>query len=966
MTTAGEQQFYVVALMDALMEHLPPTWIVGLLYDIACQIHLSAAKYGLFGQYFERLRFAVSVFHAFGHDWPCQLVYHPRKCIGFGLTDGEGCERFWYSISKLIPYLRVAGFHLRKYTLNAQFAFATNDAIIGLAAWFSRKARRLKDKRKEAQILLEEAGEVAKDERFIRQQWQAQNVGRQELEKALELHEEVDRAAAEEADLKDEGPDDLEHEAALRSAEARHLAAKSKYDHKLAQLGLPARAQLEKLVGNKLLHRRANALVLLRRAQTGIMKRKMEVERVVRSHRNKNGENRLRKHVKTAAERREGTVKSIVAKYNRACNELLRLIKTQRKKKGHCSVRPLKPLPKADIWDLDVDNPCWDDLRFDAEDESAPPWMVDENVRKAIRGRLLLDRCEEEDRRLAHERANTLEWFESEWSALKVAARRGFAVPDAPALLHQIEEREGALLRIAVQWERHGMQVRGPSQHALSVARDQWAAASCDALPAGGLGRSPRTTRSGAAFSNVVTLPEDVNLEELFEAAERHRAEEGEDADVESILTSLPSSRASSPLSDLTEDEGNDPGDANDGEQEGDAGVPDAAPAVPPAARNSKARKSQAQRKHKRQENGNTSDASKRHRADKILDAFQEPVSYNFGKAPITSTGFTCLRNAWESGIPALEDLVGYKLLDWDGLASGAVTANEEQVVLAMMVGIGKGKEKDHVKIAKAIRTGAGRMTFSAEEREHRRGLFSVKGVGISHGGGQKEPGLLKHSDKNARELQRIVKLKPMQDLAHLNSTAFGNWQPEIYDEYAKTKKKLLEWKPRMRRFLNFKKSVWSCLTINFGPRTQCCPHRDFNNLSYGFCAITALGDFDPDRGGHLILRELKLVIRFPPGASIIVPSALITHYNAHIGQGETRYSVTQYTSGAIFRFVEHGLKLDADYYASLNAAGRRQAAAANTARWRKGLAKLSRLPKLRRAAENARGGGHAGVEGVD
>jgi hypothetical protein len=51
----------------------------------------------------------LSIFHAYGHQWPCQLIYHPRKCIGFGLSDGEGCERFWSSIRRLIPNLRVSG-----------------------------------------------------------------------------------------------------------------------------------------------------------------------------------------------------------------------------------------------------------------------------------------------------------------------------------------------------------------------------------------------------------------------------------------------------------------------------------------------------------------------------------------------------------------------------------------------------------------------------------------------------------------------------------------------------------------------------------------------------------------------------------------------------------------------------------------------------------------------------------------
>ena len=48
-----------------------------------------------FIQYLPQLSFAVFTFHAYGHQWPCQLVYHPHKCTGFGLTNGEGCERFW-------------------------------------------------------------------------------------------------------------------------------------------------------------------------------------------------------------------------------------------------------------------------------------------------------------------------------------------------------------------------------------------------------------------------------------------------------------------------------------------------------------------------------------------------------------------------------------------------------------------------------------------------------------------------------------------------------------------------------------------------------------------------------------------------------------------------------------------------------------------------------------------------------
>lgn len=109
MTSAGERQHYTFTLIDMLFRNIPPSWHVGILYDVACTLERSCRKWGFLDQYINRISFAISVFHAYGHAWACQCVYHPRKCEGFGLTDGEGCERFWHSISKLVAYLRVCG-----------------------------------------------------------------------------------------------------------------------------------------------------------------------------------------------------------------------------------------------------------------------------------------------------------------------------------------------------------------------------------------------------------------------------------------------------------------------------------------------------------------------------------------------------------------------------------------------------------------------------------------------------------------------------------------------------------------------------------------------------------------------------------------------------------------------------------------------------------------------------------------
>ena len=112
MSSAGEKQHYALALIRRLFRHIPCDAVVGILYDIGCQLHRSISKWGLLSCYADRMVFAISVFHAFGHQWPCQLVYHPRKCVGFGFTDGKGCERFWSSLKHLIPTLRITGVRL--------------------------------------------------------------------------------------------------------------------------------------------------------------------------------------------------------------------------------------------------------------------------------------------------------------------------------------------------------------------------------------------------------------------------------------------------------------------------------------------------------------------------------------------------------------------------------------------------------------------------------------------------------------------------------------------------------------------------------------------------------------------------------------------------------------------------------------------------------------------------------------
>lgn len=55
-----------------------------------------------------RLDFGTSAMHAYVHQWSCQIVYNPRIREGPGLSDGEGVERFWSRLRKMIGVTRVS------------------------------------------------------------------------------------------------------------------------------------------------------------------------------------------------------------------------------------------------------------------------------------------------------------------------------------------------------------------------------------------------------------------------------------------------------------------------------------------------------------------------------------------------------------------------------------------------------------------------------------------------------------------------------------------------------------------------------------------------------------------------------------------------------------------------------------------------------------------------------------------
>jgi hypothetical protein len=144
----------------------------------------------------------------------------------------------------------------------------------------------------------------------------------------------------------------------------------------------------------------------------------------------------------------------------------------------------------------------------------------------------------------------------------------------------------------------------------------------------------------------------------------------------------------------------------------------------------------------------------------------------------------------------------------------------------------------------------------------------------------------------------------------------FATWAPNLYTYYVDHLSPLYAKYSSLKQ--NFCYSIFACVTFNFGPWTCTYPHIDPGNLLFGWCAIMALDNFDPTLRGHLVLWDLKLVIEFLPGSTILIPSASLWHSNVAIWDGETCYYFTQYTAGGHFCWVDHGFQFASSYVAGL------------------------------------------------
>ncbi|KIJ34732.1 hypothetical protein M422DRAFT_181663, partial [Sphaerobolus stellatus SS14] len=465
MTTPGERQYYAFALLQRLFNNLPDDWKVGLLYDIACQIERSMIKHGLLADFYPRLAFAVSVFHAYGHQWPCQLLYHPRKVEGFGLSDGEGCERFWSMLKRLIPSLRVSGRYRRRWMIDRQIHHIKKDNLRTLVSFIQRKRKACMKQINTANKVLQQHTIT---DTVLREEWRAQVVAQTApikrysksaadavVESILDMRAERQEMQVRILDLEKTMQDGLNNDRddlAMTSEELASVrlsfdALKRRLDSKEKQLGQLNPRKLASLKGSQYLRLRMNASALKKCIRQKLVSQKFERARLEKAYREQVVRDKDHQHTKKLLKRSRQSITSLVSRFNHLVQELDTL-----RKRGSIPRGGQVParLDAKELYRLDVDDAIWLDVTDDNEAENGlPRWMSDECVRACIPALLECDRVKEGRERLDAEEIAAKSWLREEIDKTKAAKSQ---TEGNINMVYQINLRLVELWNVSEQW----------------------------------------------------------------------------------------------------------------------------------------------------------------------------------------------------------------------------------------------------------------------------------------------------------------------------------------------------------------------------------------------------------------------------------------------------------------------------------------------------------------------------------
>ncbi|KAG1880686.1 hypothetical protein C8R48DRAFT_744865 [Suillus tomentosus] len=420
---ASTHFFTDTGLMALLCRHDRVLWLANLTLagekQHWCQLKRSCQKWKLLDDNtLSHISFAVAVFHAYGHQWPCQIIYHLRKREGFGLSDGEDCEQLWSSLKQLIQSC-VSGFHQCLFILDVQICHLDTKSIQGFGHWLRWRWVHCQIKKNMA---VDSLLDLDIDKDVLRQ---LQNKAAEVITTILALEKTLDTHKTFVCELEMQPyvgsvPNVVEFNLQLANARSQCAKLADTLQHCKAALGTQGKADLEMMKNNIYLTIRLNARAVKTRIQDHLRQCKFELERL----------EKYVSHVFSAEHKLHANTQHSIKHREPGILKLLRsLIHQQR---APPSAIPPHPIAHEGIFLLNVDNKIWQDVGLDDNCMHPLAWLSDEATRSGICLQLEVDWCIEEETCLMQERSVMQEWMFAEWEAIQTALR------DASACNHSI------------------------------------------------------------------------------------------------------------------------------------------------------------------------------------------------------------------------------------------------------------------------------------------------------------------------------------------------------------------------------------------------------------------------------------------------------------------------------------------------------------------------------------------------
>ncbi|KAG1721916.1 hypothetical protein EDB19DRAFT_1930382 [Suillus lakei] len=425
LTSAGEKQHYTLALLDQLCRK----W--NLLDDNTLS----------------RISFAVAVFHAYGHQWPCQIIYHPSY--------GHWLHQRWVhcQTKKNMALDGLQDLDIDEDILHAEWKVQ----IAHQPQPIPHKSSTRKSQNKAAEVITTILA----------------------LEKTLDTHEtsvhelEMQLYVGSVANV-------VEFNLQLANTRSQHAKIADTIRRHKAALGLQGQANLKMMKNNIYIHETPFIIYHFKtHIQDCLHQRKFELERLERSYQATVNEHKLHANTQHSIKWREPTILKLVSTYNGLCTPLVSLIRQQ------CtppSAIPPHPIGCEGIFLLNIDNEIWQDVGLDDDGMHPPAWLSDEATRSSIWLQLEVDQCIEEETCVMQERSVMQEWMLAEWDAIQTVLQDAGAYTNDLVMSFHLQAHAEELLSICVVWKKKAQEIPcawpvkswgPPNEDLLQAARDQ-------------------------------------------------------------------------------------------------------------------------------------------------------------------------------------------------------------------------------------------------------------------------------------------------------------------------------------------------------------------------------------------------------------------------------------------------------------------------------------------------------------